>query len=153
MILKLLSPWGSLWTHTGGALEVKHRWGVGTWPKCQRWELAIFLVCGQQLCSAGILFCRCPVCLVTSSSHISHLTVRSRRAVYGHLQGSKELLASTVQMPHRNMFRNLSLHVGGPGMWVGGSTVSFHVEVVIWQAVGASPQPGWIWRPCGMSHH
>lgn len=41
---------------------------------------------------------------------------------------------------------------GGPGMWVGGSTASFHVEVVIWQAVGASPQPGWIWRPCGMSH-
>lgn len=66
----------------------------------------------QQLCSAGILFCRCPVCLVTSSSHISHLTVRSRGAVYGPLQESRELLASAVQMPHWNMLRNLSLPVG-----------------------------------------
>ena len=119
----------------------------------------------QQLCSAGILFCRCPVCLVTSSSHISHLTVRSRGAVYGPLQESRELLASAVQMPHWNMLRNLSLPVGKTDHasferlvgvqacgW-GGSTASFHVEVVIWQAVGASPQPGWVWRPCGMSHH
>lgn len=61
-------------------------------------------------CSAGA---RCVWSLSTlPSSHISPLTVWSQRAVYGHLQESKELQASAVQMPHRNMFRNLSLPVG-----------------------------------------
>lgn len=68
--------WGSLWRHTGGTLEVKHRWRVSKWPKCHQWELAIFLVCGQQLCSAGILFCRCPVCLVTEHTALfSHFSL------------------------------------------------------------------------------